>query len=144
MSIPEIKIYSNTKVKFSESSILSSETNKNIFPLKIKEKTKGKNIFFELRNNRINLSNSIETAVKNSEDNQIRYDYYGIEISKKNKKKYKVTYADEVNKENIKFIDEIQIESFKNYNRDIIINKNINLLKQKEIFCCTNSSCSIF
>ena len=144
MSIPEIKIYSNTKVKFSESSILSSETNKSIFPLKIKEKTKGKNIFFELRNNRINLSNSIETAVKNSEDNQIRYDYYGIEISKKNKKKYKVTYADEVNKENIKFIDEIQIESFKNYNRDIIINKNINLLKQKETFCCTNSSCSIF
>ncbi len=144
MSIPEIKIYSNTKVKFSESSILSSETNKSFFPLKIKEKTKGKNIFFELRNNRINLSNSIETAVKNSEDNQIRYDYYGIEISKKNKKKYKVTYADEVNKENIKFIDEIQIESFKNYNRDIIINKNINLLKQKEIFCCTNSSCSIF
>ena len=144
MSIPEIKIYSNTKVKFSESSILSSETNKSIFPLKNKEKTKGKNIFFELRNNRINLSNSIETAVKNSEDNQIRYDYYGIEISKKNKKKYKVTYADEVNKENIKFIDEIQIESFKNYNRDIIINKNINLLKQKETFCCTNSSCSIF
>lgn len=144
MSIPEIKIYSNTKVKFSESSILSSETNKSFFPLKIKEKTKGKNIFFELRNNRINLSNSIETAVKNSEDNQIRYDYYGIEISKKNKKKYKVTYADEVNKENIKFIDEIQIESFKNYNRDIIINKNINLLKQKETFCCTNSSCSIF
>ena len=144
MSIPEIKIYSNTKVKFSESSILSSETNKSIFPLKIKEKTKGKNIFFELRNNRINLSNSIETAVKNSEDNQIRYDYYGIEISKKNKKKYKVTYADEVNKENIKFIDEIQIESFKNYNRDIIINKNINLLQQKETFCCTNSSCSIF
>ena len=144
MSIPEIKIYSNTKVKFSESSILSSETNKSIFPLKIKEKTKGKNIFFELRNNRINLSNSIETAVKNSEDNQIRYDYYGIEISKKNKKKYKVTFADEVNKENIKFIDEIQIESFKNYNRDIIINKNINLLQQKETFCCTNSSCSIF
>ena len=144
MSIPEIKIYSNTKVKFSESSILSSETNKSFFPLKIKEKTKGKNIFFELRNNRINLSNSIETAVKNSEDNQIRYDYYGIEISKKNKKKYKVTYADEVNKENIKFIDEIQIESFKNYNRDIIINKNINVLKQKETFCCTNSSCSIF
>ncbi len=144
MNIPERKKYSNPIIKFSESSILSSETNKSIFPLKIKEKTKGKNIFFELRNNRINLSSSIETSVKNYEDNPIRFDYYGIEISKKNKKKYKVTYADEVNKENIKFIDEIQIESFKNYNRDIIINKNINLLKQKEIFCCTNSSCSIF
>ena len=56
MNIPERKKYSNPIIKFSENSILSSETNKSTFPLKIKEKTKGKNIFFELRNNRINLS----------------------------------------------------------------------------------------
>ena len=144
MNIPERKKYSNPIIKFSESSILSSETNKSIFPLKIKEKTKGKNIFFELRNNRINLSSSIETGVKNSEDNQIRYDYYGIEISKKNKKKYKVTFADNLNKENIKFIDEIEIESYKKYNHDIVINKNINYLEKRETYCCTNSSCNLF
>ena len=144
MSISEINIYSIPKVKFSESTILTSEANKSISHLKIKEKAKGKNIFFELRNNRINLSSSIETGVKNSEDNQIRYDYYGIEISKKNKKKYKVTYADEVNKENIKFIDEIEIESYKKYNHDIVINKNINYLEKRETYCCTNSSCNLF
>ena len=144
MNIPERKKYSNPIIKFSESSILSSETNKSIFPLKIKEKTKGKNIFFLLRNNRINLSSSIETSVKNYEDNPIRFDYYGIEISKKNKKKYKITFADEVNKENMKLIDEIQIESFKNYNHDMIINKNVIFPEKKETFCCTNSSCNIY
>ena len=45
MSISEINIYSIPKVKFSESTILTSEANKSISHLKIKEKAKGKNIF---------------------------------------------------------------------------------------------------
>ena len=45
MSISEINIYSIPKVKFSESTILTSEANKSISHLKLKKKQKEK-IFF--------------------------------------------------------------------------------------------------
>ena len=78
---------------------------------------------------------SIETEIKSSLDTPIRKDFFGVEICKRNKRKYKVTFADEVYNNDDKLIEEIPVESYKKYNY-CIYKKNIDN-NQKDFIGCS-------
>ena len=125
---------SNIKVKNQEE-IKISDTNKQSLSLTLKLKSKNNNqkhkSFFHF--------SSIETAINPSVDEVIRKDYYGNVISKKNKENYKVTFIDHV-EENKNLIEEIPVESYKEYNYEMY-KKSENLF-DKENACCSES-CTI-
>ena len=104
------------------------EINKSI-SLKLKVKSSPK------KNKRFLRYSSIETAIKTSLDTPIRKDFFGVEICKRNKRKYKVTFADEVYNNNDKLIEEIPVESYKKYNY-CIYKKNLEN-NQKEFIGCS-------
>ncbi len=122
-------IANNSKFKLNildESQI--REINKSI-SLKLKVKSSPK------KNKRFLRYSSIETAIKTSLDTPIRKDFFGVEICKRNKRKYKVTFADEVYNNNDKLIEEIPVESYKKYNY-CIYKKNLEN-NQKEFIGCS-------
>ena len=122
-------IANNSKFKLNildESQI--REINKSI-SLKLKVKSSPK------KSKRFLRYSSIETAIKTSLDTPIRKDFFGVEICKRNKRKYKVTFADEVYNNNDKLIEEIPVESYKKYNY-YIYKKNLEN-NQKEFIGCS-------
>ena len=119
---------SDPKNKISSSSLnyksknkfnLSSDSNSIVLPnplspkkkkysvFKMVEKTKYKK-FYESPTRQIKKEEEIETGRE-------RRDYYGNEIKKKNKRRIKVTFLDEI-QENKPLAEIINIESFKKYN----------------------------
>jgi hypothetical protein len=126
----QLSLFSNnTKFKLNlldESQI--KQINKSI-TLKLKVKSSPKKIKRYLH------CSSIETATKSSIDTPIRKDFFGVEICKRNKRKYKVTFADEVYNNDDKLIEEIPVESYKKYNY-CIYKKNIDN-NQKDFIGCS-------
>lgn len=85
------------------------------------------------KNRRFLHSSSIETTYKSNEDSQIRKDFFGVEICKKNKGKFRVTFADEVNNNDDCLVDIIPVENYKIYNYDIYKRKNDS--KKETVMC---------
>ena len=126
----QLSLFSNNskfKLKILDES-QNTEINKSI-SLKLKVKSSPK------KNKRFLRYSSIETAIKTSLDTPIRKDFFGVEICKRNKRKYKVTFADEVYNNNDKLIEEIPVESYKKYNY-CIYKKNLEN-NQKEFIGCS-------
>ena len=130
----QLSLFSNNskfKLKILDES-QNTEINKSIsLKLKIKSPLRKKKKFLHC--------SSIETAIKSSLDIPIRKDFFGVEICKRNKRKYKVTFADEVYNNDDKLIEEIPVECYKKYNY-CIYKKNLDN-NQKEFIGC--SGCSI-
>ena len=115
----EIKSKSPKKVRFSM--------------LKMVKKSKYKNMF----DTPIDLTKKIEEEEENVTGRE-RRDVYGNLINKKNRRKVRVTFSDEIDKEK-PLVSVINIESFKKYNyifgmpNEDIVNKNLKTNCQ----CCT-------
>lgn len=133
----QLSLFSNkSNIKLiNKEEIKTPSTTQRTLSLTLKLKYKNNN----QKNKVFHHYSSIETAMTPSIDETIRKDYYGNEISKKNKEKYKVTFIDIVDK-NKNLVEEIPVESYKEFNYEIYKRKsNIN---DEENICC-NESCLI-
>ena len=119
--------YSNTEIK------PKSPKKTKFSMLKMVKKSKYKNMF----DTPFNLAKKVEEEEENVTGRE-RRDVYGNLINKKNRRKVRVTFADEI-EENKPLASVINIESFKKYNfifgmpNEDIINKNLKTNCQ----CCT-------
>ena len=119
--------YSNTEIK------PKSPKKTRFSMLKMVKKSKYKNMF----DTPFNLAKKVEEEEENVTGRE-RRDVYGNLINKKNRRKVRVTFADEI-KEDKPLASVINIESFKKYNyifgmpNEDIINKNLKTNCQ----CCT-------
>ena len=65
-----------------------------------------------------------------------RRDAQGIEINKRNKKRVRVTFINDIN-EKIPFVDIINVESYKKYNQDILLKPYQNVNPTRVTECCS-------
>ena len=108
------------KLKYSKNKIFSStEDNSIILPNPQSPKKKKYTVFKMVEKER--YKKYFESPTKNAkieeeiETGRERRDYYGTEIKRKNKRKIKITFVDEIN-ENKPLAEVINIESYKKYN----------------------------
>ena len=108
------------KLKYSKNKIFSStEDNSIILPNPQSPKKKKYTVFKMVEKER--YKKYLESPTKNAkieeeiETGRERRDYYGTEIKRKNKRKIKITFVDEIN-ENKPLAEVINIESYKKYN----------------------------
>ena len=132
----QLSLFSNkSNIKLiNKEEIKTPSTTERTLSLTLKLKYKNNN----QKNKVFHHYSSIETAMTPSIDETIRKDYYGNEISKKNKEKYKVTFIDIVDK-NKNLVEEIPVESYKEINYEIYKGK---YFIDKENICC-NENCTI-
>ena len=65
-----------------------------------------------------------------------RRDAQGVEINKRNKKRVRVTFINDIN-EKIPFVDIINVESYKKYNQDILLKPYQNVNPTRVTECCS-------
>ena len=79
---------------------------------------------------------SLLTCEKTCASLSSRRDAQGVEINKRNKKRVRVTFINDIN-EKIPFVDIINVESYKKYNQDILLKQYQNVNPTRVTECCS-------
>lgn len=96
------------------------------------------NSIYKSASPQINKNTSIINSLRQKTKRESRKDYFGTEINKKNKRRVKLVFVDEVTDQSL--LDVVEIESIKEYNKVPLLDGGKDLYI-KETTCC---SCFIF